>query len=119
MVIYDSSKAPTGDGIGTSSADQSKSVLAASVNDIMDASGDLAATHESIRSGRKVDGTGDVTVEEQSATDTEMEDVIKTSALDHKSKKIIHRGFKDLESKIDEKFAAEPEQQKPASRGKK
>ena len=52
---------------------------------------DLIATHESLgRSHLGGDYTGEQTAEEQSVTDTEMEDNIKQSGLDHKSKKLLY-----------------------------
>ena len=57
---------------------------------------DLMGTHESMHQ-RSVDPTAEATAEELSATDTEMEDVIRNSGLDKKSKKVLHKGFKAWE----------------------
>lgn len=123
MVIYDSS-ADREDAVGVSSAEQSKSVLAASGNLMEGTEAELMGSHESVGSGHPVDRNQTqaqtVTIEgEQSATDTEMEDAIKHSGLDHTSKKFIHRGFKDLNEKIEAKLTIDSEKEKPASRGKK
>ena len=48
-----------------------------------------------------------------------MEDAIKQSGLDHKSKKIIYKGFKDLNEKLDARLTIDSTADgKPASRGK-
>ena len=78
---------------------------------------DLMGTHESIHR-RSIDPTAEATAEEVSATDTEMEDVIRNSGLDRKSKKVLHKGLKAWEGQMAQKLHVEAagEAAKPSSR---
>ena len=80
MVLFDSTAARQEDNLGTASVEQSQH-MSASAEDLMH-------SHESAHQ-RSHDPTAEQT-DEQSVTDSDMEEVIKHSGLDHKSRKILH-----------------------------
>ena len=86
----------------------------------MDSVGELVRTHESQQKQSQYQTASQSEV--QSATDTDMEEEIKNSGLDHQSRKVLHKGFRAWEDKLATKLKAEPQPdtaEKPNSQQKK